>query len=143
MNGEGESGIIPRPVPEPSTLAQRIRKRLTATGLAMMAASKRAGLNETYVRDLLAGTVKSPRMDSLEKLAAALETTVDWLAYGRGEEEPSAEQLAFDRLRGLLARIAPEDLPQAERALKGFVRDDQQREFEADKPRPPRRPKRR
>ena len=106
------------------TLKERIERRLLATSQSARAVSIGAGLNPTYVRDLLKGRNLNPRSDHLLRLAPQLRTTSEWLSEERGEEEPSEEQLAFQRVQAILRRIAPEDLPQAERALRGFVRED-------------------
>ena len=119
------------------SLAGRIERRLKAKGLRRAKASDLAGLGKTYVRDVIEGRVRNPRTEHLARLAGVLGTTLEWLAEGRGEEEPSLEQLHFERIQALLHRIAPEDLPNAERALRGFVRDETPATpFEADTPAP-------
>ena len=67
------------------TLADRIDKRLKEIGLSRRAASEKAELSETYIRDLIEGRSKSPRIEGLEKLAAALQTNVEWLRTGNGD----------------------------------------------------------
>lgn len=120
----------------PQTLATRVQHRLTALGLSREAASRQAGLNVTYVRDLIEGRTRTPLASKLARLASALKTTPEWLLEGRGEKEPSKEQLEFERVQAVLRRIAPEDLPQAERALRGFVRDADLAPFTAQTPAP-------
>lgn len=102
--------------------------------MSRRAASEKAGLNATYIRDIVTGRNRNPRSEHLARLALVLKTSMEWLLEGRGEEEPTAEQLEFERIQNLVRRIAPEDLPQAERALRGFVRDAEQLDFKAESP---------
>jgi len=124
------------------TLTDRISARLAATGLKMAQASKKADLGATYVRDLIKGRVENPRTEHLARLADVLGTTVEWLVEGRGEEAPSREALEYARLQAMLRRIAPEDLPGAERALKGFVRESEPLDFDAEPAKPAKKRKR-
>jgi transcriptional regulator with XRE-family HTH domain len=55
-----------------SPLAEEIHRRMLAAGLNPKSLSLRAGLNETFVRDILKGRTRYPRTDTLAKLAAAL-----------------------------------------------------------------------
>jgi hypothetical protein len=68
------------------TLRRRIQQRLDALDISMRAASLRAGLGTHFVRDLMSDPMQSPKADNLSKLAAALETTTEWLLEERGEE---------------------------------------------------------
>lgn len=67
------------------TIGARILERLKELGLSRRAASEKAELSETFIRDVVEGRAKSPRLQSLEKLAQALETTVEWLRTGAGD----------------------------------------------------------
>ena len=53
-----------------------IVRRMEALGLTPKRLSLSAGLNETYVRDLVAGRVDSPRPRNLKKLAQVLKCSV-------------------------------------------------------------------
>lgn len=53
-------------------LADRVRSRMEALGLNQFSLAKRAGLGESYVRDLFRGKVKEPGSVKLFALAAAL-----------------------------------------------------------------------
>lgn len=66
-------------------LKDRIQQRLEELGLSAREASKRAGMGEYFVRDLLSGKAKSPKATSLQALAGALETSTEWLLEQRGE----------------------------------------------------------
>lgn len=77
-------------------LAREIERRMKALKLNRKSLSKKAGLNETYLRDLFEGKVKSPRLESLEKLALALGCTVNDFTKGaplpeNGDEDWSPE----------------------------------------------------
>ncbi|HRE45186.1 MAG TPA: helix-turn-helix transcriptional regulator [Terricaulis sp.] len=123
------------------TLPKRIQHRLTVLGLKMGQASRDAGLGATYVRDLIKGRVLNPRAEHIAKLALTLKTTPEWLTHERGPEEPGAEAHERERIQRMLARIAAEDLPHAERALRGYLRDEPQRD-ETSKEKAKRKPKR-
>ena len=61
---------------EQGSIAQNLRLRMEAKDLGPKALSLKAGLNETYVRDILKGRSLNPRQGHLQKLAAALECHV-------------------------------------------------------------------
>lgn len=67
-------------------LAQQVYKRMIALGLGQKKLAENAGLNETYVRDILRGRSRNPKHDHLTKLAKALGCTVLELADPRGAE---------------------------------------------------------
>lgn len=59
-------------------IQRRVRQRLAELNLDYKAASRKAGLGETFVRDLLERG-REPRVGSLIKLAEALEVSAAWL----------------------------------------------------------------
>lgn len=72
-----------------STFAERLRlaiqndPNLTEAGLAV-----RAGLDNSTIRQLLAGKTKNPRVDTAMKICAALGTTIEeFMGSPRNEEE--------------------------------------------------------
>lgn len=71
-------------------LADRIRQRLAALDLTPYAASLKAseGRSRDMIANILNGRSAHPRSDTLEKLAAVLETSVDWLLHGDGPPPP-------------------------------------------------------
>lgn len=101
------------------TLADRVRQRLAALNLSGTAASLKAsgGTSRDIVKNILNGRSINPRADTLQGLADALETTVDWLLYGDGAPAPPLEgrpkpnvrftDRTFPGRRGL----GPRDLP--------------------------------
>ncbi|MBU3993741.1 MAG: LexA family transcriptional regulator [Alphaproteobacteria bacterium] len=61
-------------------LRDRVKQRIDATGKTAHAVSKEIGANAGYVRDLMdPDKTGVPSAERLNKLAAALETTTDWL----------------------------------------------------------------
>ncbi|WP_198580508.1 XRE family transcriptional regulator [Methylorubrum sp. DB1722] len=81
----------------------RIRERLDATGKSVRKAALDAGLSETALKDLLANEKQWPKLDTLQKLAASLETDPSWLAFG-GDEDIEAAKAAT-------AAMPPASLP--------------------------------
>ncbi|GEP06451.1 hypothetical protein MOX02_44890 [Methylobacterium oxalidis] len=77
-NGEG---IFPR---MPRDIRERITERLKDLNKSMRAASLDAGMGDTAIRDLMRRPTDSPTMETIEKLARALNTTAAWLAFEAG-----------------------------------------------------------
>ena len=55
---------------------------------------KEAGLKKDAIRDIRRKETIVPRIDTLAALAGPLHTTPEWLAFGRGVEDPSAAREA-------------------------------------------------
>ncbi|MFC2252470.1 S24 family peptidase [Labrys portucalensis] len=70
-----------------STLAGRIQIRLNDLHLDATPTSLEAGLSASAIRNILEGKSKSPRNDTLVRLARVLKTSVDWLGENRGPKE--------------------------------------------------------
>lgn len=87
-------------------LAQRIRSRLEAVGKSAAAASLEAGLGRSAVTDILSGNSGSPRLTTLEKLAAVLECSLAYLVGATDVADPDAvgNEIAPSTLG---ARVAP------------------------------------
>lgn len=72
-------------------ILDRIRKRLDALGLKAERASLNAGLPRGAIRGIENGYRRNPHYTplprNLAKLAVALKTSVEWLEWGKGEEE--------------------------------------------------------
>lgn len=75
----------------PETIHDRIKERLAATGLSAAAASQKAGLSRDAVRKLLTNDGQLPTGKTLTGLAAALETSEQWLLTGAGDSPPRQE----------------------------------------------------
>lgn len=70
-----------------SPMGERVLQRMTELGLNAKQLSLSAGLNETYVRDLLQADVPNPRLNHLKALAERLRVTVEWLDTGHQSAE--------------------------------------------------------
>jgi transcriptional regulator with XRE-family HTH domain len=76
-----------RPLPANATsLARAIEARMAAAGLTQKRLALLAGLNETYVRDILRGKSRNPKHEQLAKLATALGCRVQDLTSSPAEE---------------------------------------------------------
>lgn len=62
-----------------SELQNRVAERMRQLGLKASPLAKKAGLGESFVRDILRGKTSVPKADNLERLARALDTTSDFL----------------------------------------------------------------
>jgi transcriptional regulator with XRE-family HTH domain len=69
-------------------IKQRIKEAFDASGLSMREASMRAGLNETYLRDLFNGRYNAISVDKLTSIAKALGKSASWLLSGEGDPTP-------------------------------------------------------
>jgi transcriptional regulator with XRE-family HTH domain len=100
-------------VKAPATpLGRAIHARMEALGMGQKHLALRAGLNETYVRDILAGKSKNPQAAKLAQLARALECEVaDLLQLAAA---PEAGQLITDPAE-LLLLSTWRQLPEQER----------------------------
>jgi transcriptional regulator with XRE-family HTH domain len=93
-------------------LARRIDARMKALGIGQKHLALRAGLNETYVRDILAGKSRNPLAAKLAQLATVLECDVAELLALAGT--PQSGQLVADPAE-LLLLTTWRQLPQQER----------------------------
>jgi SOS-response transcriptional repressor LexA len=73
-----------------TSLQKRVRIRMDMLGMNALQTAKKAGLGDSFVRDILRGKTRSPNSDNLAKLALALETTVDWFYGSSDEDKPLA-----------------------------------------------------
>jgi transcriptional regulator with XRE-family HTH domain len=94
-------------------IAEEIRRRMRLLGLSAERLSLAAGLNKTYVRDIFTGRARSPRLDNLAKVAAALSCSLDELT---GQEPPRREDQQTDpellrQAYAVATRITAEDDP--------------------------------
>lgn len=64
----------------PGSLAYELEQRMRAAGFNQRSLAVAAGLNETYVRDLLRGRSRNPKSGHLAKLAETLGCSVSDLA---------------------------------------------------------------
>jgi DNA-binding Xre family transcriptional regulator len=73
-------------------IARNVGLRMAIMGLGPKALSLKAGLNETYVRDLVQGRSRNPRQAHLQHLATALDCQVTDLT-GEPPDDPRLARL--------------------------------------------------
>ncbi|MBD9390155.1 XRE family transcriptional regulator [Agrobacterium sp. AGB01] len=97
-----------------NTLIERINQRLKELGKSAQRVSIDATGAKDTVRKILDGTTKNPRVDTVEKIATALDTTAEWL-MGK-EDKSEATVVAQSELAPAAASnpqqwIMPNDIP--------------------------------
>lgn len=70
-------------------IAHRIAKRLNDLGKSERKASLEANLSDSFIRNIRLGRSVNPRIDTLKRLAIALETNVEWLLGAEKAENVS------------------------------------------------------
>lgn len=99
----------------PTTIGQRIRSRRRELNLTLRELSERSDLSITYISDLERGKRGAPTAPVLERLATALECSVDYLL---GREDPrDGEVIALNRGK-LPPNLPPEALRELEEHLE-------------------------
>lgn len=94
----------------------RLKSAIEEKGTSARAVSLKAGLSDSMVHKFLTGATNSLTLDTVNKIARALEVDEVWLAYGGGDPDQASD---LDRL---WRRIKEEDRETALRVLQGFVR---------------------
>lgn len=69
------------------TLADRLRARARQLGLSPAHVAEMAGVNRSFVYDILRGRSTRPGIDKLGDVAQVLKVELDWLLHGIGEVE--------------------------------------------------------
>jgi phage repressor protein C with HTH and peptisase S24 domain len=97
------------------TLRTRIKERLKELGVSASAVSLKATGSPDTIRSWLRHPDTSPRVDTLAKVAAELQTTPEWL-LGRTDDEPTAKTPPRQEVRATdipaISRTAmPSDVP--------------------------------
>lgn len=72
-------------------LATRVEARMLELGLNRTKLDKMAGLATGFTRDLVAGRKEQPRIDNIERLATALQCSVNYLLHGKPDFETRDE----------------------------------------------------
>lgn len=96
------------------SLIERIDRRLSALGKTDRGASIEATGKPDTIRAIRSGRTANPRIDTIRKLAAALETTPEWLLNEEGHETVPARQDNEARpiaLAPAAARSPSQDVP--------------------------------
>ncbi|MXP42956.1 helix-turn-helix domain-containing protein [Allopontixanthobacter sediminis] len=103
-------------------IRDRIRQVIDANPtLSVRKVSLKAGLSDSMLHKFLTSSTNSLTLDTVDKLAAALEVDPRWLAYGEGGPEMAT------RVEDIISRIAEDRLEQALRLLEAFAEDDRKR----------------
>jgi transcriptional regulator with XRE-family HTH domain len=72
---------------EQHTLADRLRARANQLGISPAHVAEMAGVNRSFVYDILRGRSARPGIDRLAEVARVLKVDRDWLIHGIGEVE--------------------------------------------------------
>ena len=86
-----------------TSLQKRLKIRMDMKGLNAYQTALQAGLGGSFVRDILRGKTRSPSAENLEKLARALDTTVDWFTAELAEADSTSSPSTFE-IDGLLVQ---------------------------------------
>lgn len=76
------------------TMADRLKARSRQLGLSAAQVGEIAGVNRTFVYDIMRGKSANPNLTKLDRVAQALKVERNWLIHGMGEvhgEEPIVE----------------------------------------------------
>ncbi|MCC6006792.1 MAG: LexA family transcriptional regulator [Rhodobacteraceae bacterium] len=63
---------------------ERMRARTRQLGMSVAELARAAGVNRSFVYDILRGRSQVPNLEKLTRLAAALKVEVEWLLTGKG-----------------------------------------------------------
>lgn len=81
---DGDALLAGRPV----TLAVRLQQLRNASGMSQLDLATKAGLSMSMVSQMEQGLKENPRLETVKKLARALNVTLDELAGDQPSEEP-------------------------------------------------------
>ena len=66
-------------------LSERVAQSLDFTGLSQVEIAKITGLHQQNISDIVRGTVKNPKIETLIKIAEICNIDLKWLITGKGE----------------------------------------------------------
>jgi transcriptional regulator with XRE-family HTH domain len=123
--------------PIPGSIQDRVQQRLDALGETDSAVSIRAGLSSSFIRDIMRNRERSPQCASIAKIAPALQTTPEWLAFAVGTPRARDESLDLDLLAENLTKTLAGQLPlrEARRTAQYLIESS----YEPESPRSPQR----
>ncbi|MEU4406297.1 helix-turn-helix transcriptional regulator [Streptosporangium sp. NPDC023963] len=129
-------------MPERNTVSElptRVREVRKRRGLSQKALAELSGLSESYVAKLEQGNHGEVRVETVRKLAEALQVTTSFLIGGRGdtEQEAAPDRVVWEQTyRALLGRMQqPDEEPTVDgvadglRALKPLLADNRYKEL--------------
>lgn len=98
-----------------------IRDRIKAViesnpDMSVRSVSLEAGLSDSMLNKFLKGETRSPTLETVDKLAKALDVDPRWLAYGEGDPERAS---TIDRL---ISKIPPNRMDDAIAVLEVFAK---------------------
>ena len=90
---------------------ERLRARIRQLGLSVAEVARAAGVNRSFVYDILRGRSQTPNIEKLGRIANVVRVDPDWLLTGKGRvegDDPIAEgyQDAFVSIQHVRARPA-------------------------------------
>ena len=113
-------------------IVERIKMRLEALALSERAVTKLAKLSPSAIRNMREGKSRSPRVDTIRKLAPALKVTPEWLTFGIEAEtdvRPSDprhqvnERPELIEILRFIESLDPSELPRALKVLSAVFND--------------------
>ena len=114
-------------------LRERLRIRLMELGKTSRGASREASLGESTIRNIMEGKSKSPRMDTILRLAKALEVKPAWFLECAIDEDDEVDDKTTTKLRMIdiadkvereMERMAEDPLKNAIQLLHPSTRKD-------------------
>lgn len=93
-----------------SYLQTELRRRMVEAGFNQKSLARKAGLNETAVRDILKGRSRNPRIDTLEAIARRLGCSVPQLRGTKDAPAPEAKTDSIDVIGAVEAGVWFESL---------------------------------
>ena len=73
---------------------ERLRARIRQLGLSVAEVAREAGINRSFVYDILRGKSQTPNLEKLSRVAQVVKVDTDWLLSGKGHvegDDPIAE----------------------------------------------------
>jgi len=119
--GQGSFLHYPKKAPRWQNAFMDIRERIESIidsreDMTVRSVSLKAGLSDSMLNKFLKGRVQSLTLDTVDKVAAALEVDPRWLAYGEGDPEMASD------LAALWRKIDKKDRERARLVLEAFAR---------------------
>lgn len=103
-------------------VGKRVRKRRTALKLTQEELAALTGLDDSYISLLERGQRRNPGLDTLQKLAHALQTSISYLIGETDDEEPLPKIAAHQQQRPGTPSPAHVQLV-IERAIRNAIRE--------------------
>ena len=78
---------------------ERLRARIRQLGMSVAEVAREAGVNRSFVYDILRGKSQLPNLDKLTRIAAVVKVDLEWLLTGKGQvdgEDPITEEYHND-----------------------------------------------